>query len=127
MRARPPGVEPRPGPHRRLQRTISLHAPAIVDAEVLSALRGLVVSGKLPLHRANTARRDFADLPLIRYPIDKLADRVWELRNNLTVYDASYIALAEALDCTLVTTDDKLRNACGHHAAVEVYALRPSG
>ncbi|MER6005510.1 type II toxin-antitoxin system VapC family toxin [Nonomuraea angiospora] len=69
---------------------------------------------------------DFSDLPLVRYPIERLADRIWALRDNLTVYDAAYIALAEALGCTLVTTDAKLRSACGHRAEVEVYPLTPS-
>ncbi|MEV4358324.1 type II toxin-antitoxin system VapC family toxin [Nonomuraea sp. NPDC004186] len=118
----------RPDPDlvRTLQKAGSLHAPTLLDIEFLSALRGLVMSGKLPIDRADEARMDFSDLPLVRYPIEKLADRIWALRDNLTVYDAAYIALAEALGCTLVTTDAKLRSACGHRAEVEVYPLTPS-
>ncbi|MFC4010388.1 type II toxin-antitoxin system VapC family toxin [Nonomuraea purpurea] len=104
----------------------TLHAPSLLDIKFLSALRGLVMSGKLTLDRAHAAREDFADSPLIRYPLEKLTDRIWALRNNLTVYDAAYIALAEALGCVLVTTDGKLRAACGHRAKVEVYPLTPS-
>lgn len=107
----------------RLART-SMHVPHLIDAEVLNALRGLVLGRKIPVDRANDARRDFAALRLIRYPIHDLGDRVWALRDNLTAYDACYVALAEALDCPLVTSDAKLAGAAGHFAQVEVYPPR---
>ena len=63
---------------------------------------------------------DLLELSLTRYPHDVLLFRVWELRDNLTAYDAAYVALAEALDAPLVTCDGKIASASGHHARVEV-------
>ena len=105
---------------RRLAGT-PMHVPHLIDVEVLHALRGLVLGRKISPDRANDARRDFAALPLTRYPMRDLGDRVWHLRNNLTAYDACYVALAEALDCPLVTSDAKLEKASGHYAEIEVY------
>lgn len=62
-----------------------------------------------------------SDLRLTRYSHTPLVARIWELRNNLTAYDAAYVALAEALDAPLVTTDAKLARASGHRARVELY------
>lgn len=104
--------------------TAPMHVPHLIDAEVLNALRGLVLGRKISPDRANDARRDFATLHLIRYPIRDLGDRIWRLRDNLTAYDACYVALAEALDCPLVTSDAKLAGAAGHVAQVEVYPPR---
>jgi predicted nucleic acid-binding protein len=63
---------------------------------------------------------DLSDFPLHRYPNDVLLPRVWELRHNLTAYDAVYVALAEALDARLVTRDRRLAAASGHRARVEL-------
>lgn len=98
-----------------------LHAPHLLDVEFLSGLRGLVRGRKLSIDRAHEARTEFASLPIVRYPMFDLSDRVWELRANFTAYDACYIALAEGLDCPLATSDGKLANASGHYADVEVY------
>lgn len=98
-----------------------LAAPHILDAEVLSALRGMVLGGVLPLEAAESARRSYADLVIDRYEAALLADRVWALRNQYTSYDAMYLALAEGLGAPLVTCDRKL-DAGGHHAEVVVYA-----
>lgn len=62
---------------------------------------------------------DLADFPLTRYPHDLFLLRIWELRHNVTAYDAAYIALAEALDAPLLTRDAKLASAAGHHANIE--------
>jgi predicted nucleic acid-binding protein len=98
----------------------SLHAPHLLDTEVLNALRGLELSGKLPSARADEARHDYRALRITRYAVDGVADRVWELRHNYNCYDASYIVLAEALDIPLVTCDGKL--AAGNHGAeIRVY------
>ncbi len=98
-----------------------LHAPHLLDVEFLHALRRLVATGGMSLDRAVSARSDFADLPILRYPHPPLADRVWELRENLTAYDAAYIALSETLDLPLVTTDARLAGSSGHEALIEKY------
>ena len=98
-----------------------LAAPHILDVEVLSALRGMVLGGVLPLEAAERARRSYADLVITRYEAALLADRVWALRNQYTSYDAMYLALAEGLGAPLVTCDRKL-DAGGHHVEVVVYA-----
>lgn len=97
-----------------------LAAPHILDVEVLSALRGMVLGGVLLLEAAESARRSYADLVITRYEAALLADRVWALRTQYTSYDAMYLALAEGLGAPLVTCDRKL-DAGGHHAEVVVY------
>ena len=98
-----------------------LHAPHLIDIELLHALRRLVLAGHLGEDRAADARTDFADLAVVRYGHAALADRIWELRHNLTAYDASFVALSEALEVPLVTCDARLADAPGHHATVELY------
>ena len=97
----------------------SVHAPHLLDVEVLSVLRGLTLSGKLASDTADQARADYFALTITRYEVHGLADRVWELRRNYTTYDACYLALAEALDAPLHTCDHKLASD-GHHADVLV-------
>lgn len=114
------GEEPDPALQKRLTST-TLHVPHLIDVELLHALRGLVLGRKISVDRANDARKDYVDLRLIRYPMRDLENRIWVLRDNMTAYDASYVALAEALDCPLVTSDAKLAKASGHYAEIEVY------
>ena len=83
-----------------------LHCPELVEPETLNALRGLVRAGHLDLRRAEEAVADLADLRMIRYPHAPLRPRVWELRDRLTAYDATYLALAEALDGSTLLTGD---------------------
>jgi predicted nucleic acid-binding protein len=71
--------------------------------------------------RAADARGDFAELALVRYRHQPLNDRVWELRHNLTAYDATFIALAEALAAPLITCDARLASAPGHNAQIELF------
>jgi predicted nucleic acid-binding protein len=97
----------------------SLHVPHLLDTEISSALRGLVRGRALSADRAADALADLNRLPLVRYPAFPLAGRVWELRRNFTAYDATYLALAEALDAPLLTCDRKLAGR-GHAATVEV-------
>jgi len=99
----------------------SLHCPHHVDIEFLSALRGLVLGGRLTPDRAADARQDFASLRVLRYPIRSVADRAWDMRNAVTAYDACFLALAEALKCSLVTCDSRLAAANGHRASVELF------
>jgi predicted nucleic acid-binding protein len=98
----------------------TLHAPHLLDVEVAQVMRRYTASGAIDAERGRTALADLADLPLRRYPHDFLLPRVWELRNNLTAYDAVYVALAEALDAPLLTRDQRLATAAGHHAKVEL-------
>jgi predicted nucleic acid-binding protein len=106
----------------RLRDAGDLHAPHLVDVEVTHALRRLVASGALSSDRASDARVDAADLLIMRYPHLALLDRAWELRDNLTVYDAVYVALAELLRAPLVTCDARLAQAPGHDAEIELFA-----
>jgi predicted nucleic acid-binding protein len=98
----------------------TLHAPHLLDVEVTQVLRRYVASGAITLSRAEEALQDMLDLRLRRYGHVLLLRRVWELRENLTAYDALYVALAELLDATLVTCDAKLASAPGHHANVQL-------
>jgi len=94
--------------------------PQLFEYEVVSALRAASLRKELPAPRASAAFSDLAALDVTRYPPQALLPRVWELRSSLTAYDASYVALAEALDVPLVTADARLARAPGHGAAVEV-------
>ncbi len=78
------------------------------------------MSGVMTPVRSREALQDFAEIALLRYPHDILLERIWQLRNNLTAYDAAYVALAEALEAPLLTCDRKLASAPGHRARVEV-------
>ena len=98
----------------------SLHAPHLIDLEVAQVLRRFEMVNAMTLARANEALKDMQDIALLRYSHDILLERIWQLRNNLTAYDAAYVALAEALDAPLLTCDRKLAAAPGHRARVEV-------
>lgn len=94
-------------------------APHLLDVEVLSVLRGLLLGGKLEPDAAEDARRDHFALTITRHEVSPFADRVWELRHQFTSYDACYLALAEALEAPLYTCDAKLAGN-GHNAEVRV-------
>ena len=98
----------------------SLHAPHLIDVEVTQVLRRWARRGAMNGARGQEALEDLAALPLTRYPHAFLLGRVWALRPNLTAYDAVYVALAEALDATLLTCDAALATAPGHTARVVV-------
>jgi predicted nucleic acid-binding protein len=108
-------VEKRPFEPRQ-----TLHAPHLLDIEVAQVIRRYAAKGEIDSERGRAALADLADFPLRRYPHDFLLPRVWDLRNNLTAYDAVYVALAEALDAPLLTRDQRLAAAAGHHARVEL-------
>jgi predicted nucleic acid-binding protein len=98
----------------------TLHAPHLLDVEVAQVVRRYAAKGDIEGERGRAALSDLADLPVHRYPHDVLLPRIWDLRNNLTAYDAVYIALAEALGAPLVTRDQRLARARGHSARVEL-------
>lgn len=99
-----------------------LVAPELVDLEVLSTLRRAARAGRLDERRSGQALEDLAALPLRRVSHLPLVSRVWGLRDNLTAYDASYVALAEMLDCPLLTGDAGIGRASGVRCVVEVLA-----
>jgi predicted nucleic acid-binding protein len=104
---------PDPALVKRLADDGDLHAPHLIDIEILNALRGLVRGGQLSEDRAQDVRTDLEDLAITRYGHQPLADRVWALRDNLTADDAAFVALADALEVALVTCDARLANASG--------------
>ncbi len=97
----------------------SLHAPHLIDVEVAQVVRRYAALGEIGAARGAAALLDLNDFPLRRYPHGILLARIWELRDNLTAYDAAYVALAEALDATLLTRDRRLAAAAARHARVE--------
>lgn len=110
---------------RALERTVTrsdtdLHVPSLCDVEVAAALRGLTLSGRVAGGRARDALVDYLDLPLRRHDHRPLLFRLFELRANLSAYDAAYVALAERLDGALLTADEGLARAARTHTTVEV-------
>jgi predicted nucleic acid-binding protein len=107
---------------QRLARTV--HAPALLDAEVSSVVRSLAITGsprRITAARAGEMLADYAGLRIMRYPMQPLQIRVFELRHNLTAYDAMYVALSETLRLPLLTDDGKFDNTPGHHAEIHHY------
>ncbi|MCA0295226.1 MAG: type II toxin-antitoxin system VapC family toxin [Actinobacteria bacterium] len=96
-----------------------IDAPHLLDVEVLSVLRGLVIGGKLEPESAGQAREDHFAFAITRHETSPLADRIWQLRHQFTSYDASYLALAEALQAPLFTCDAKLATR-GHNAEIQL-------
>jgi predicted nucleic acid-binding protein len=101
-------------PHR------TLHAPHLLDVEVAQVVRRYAASGDIDNERGRVALGDLADLSMQRYPHDFLLPRIWALRNNLTAYDATNVALAEVLDAPLLTRDRRLAAAAVHRAQIEL-------
>jgi predicted nucleic acid-binding protein len=109
------------------EHNFDVHAPQLLDIEVLSALRRVVAAGDASPDRAGEAVDDLLDLPIERYPHDGLVRRVWELRDNFSAYDATYVALAEGLTdegATLLTADERLANAAATHTRLRVVVAR---
>ena len=98
----------------------SLHAPHLLDVEVTQALRRFVAVHGLSVSRAEEALQDLIDLRIHRYTHAPFLRRIWALRNNLTSYDALYVALAESLDAPMLTCDAKLAVAPKHRVRIEV-------
>ncbi|MHB1063023.1 MAG: type II toxin-antitoxin system VapC family toxin [Georgenia sp.] len=103
----------------RLSSGDALFAPAHLDVEIVSALRGLARNNPRLERVVPDALEHLAGFPIRRTPVPPLLDRIWELRHNITAYDAAYVALAERLDAVLVTCDTKLVNASGPRCAFD--------
>ncbi len=112
------------GPDPDLERDVpsdAWHAPAHLDVEVVHALRGLILGRHIGRPRAMDALRDYADLAITRWPLDDaLRRRCLHLADNLTAYDAGYVALAEGLDCSIVTRDRGLATAAGRYVTTQL-------
>lgn len=100
-----------------------LAAPHLVDLEVASVVRRHTARGDLSPRRADLALRDLVDLPLDRHPHHPLIGRIWQFRHALTAYDAAYLALAEVLDCALLTADARLAAGAGNVSTTRVEVL----
>jgi predicted nucleic acid-binding protein len=97
----------------------ALHAPEIIDLEVLSAFREMVFDKRLDAGRASGFLVDFEALPIERHSHEDYVRRIWELRDNINPYDAAYVALAERLNVPLLTRDARLARSSGHAARIE--------
>ena len=111
---------------QRIERRIyshheSLHAPHLLDLEVGQVLRRLVREGAVSAQRAEQAIEDLLDLRIARYPHFLLLPRIWQLRHNLSAYDAAYVALAENLGARLLTRDARLASVSGLTAPIELF------
>ncbi len=105
---------------RVASRRESLHAPHLIDLEVAQVFRRFVAAGVIAPTRDREALEDLHDFSLIRYPHEMLLDRIWQLRDNFTAYDAAYVALAEELNIPLLTCDHKLASPGQHRVRVEL-------
>lgn len=105
---------------RLFDRPVALHAPQLLDVEVLQVLRRFEARGELSATRGAATLRLLDELPVRRHPHAPLVPRIWTLRTNLTAYDAAYVALAEALGAVLLTCDARIGRAPGLHTVVEV-------
>lgn len=108
---------------RRLADNGELAAPDLVDVETVSVLRRRWLGGDLTARRFSAAIDDLADLALDRFPTLPLMRRAYDLRANITPYDAAYVALAEHLGCALVTADARLSRSPGTRCQIEVLTI----
>lgn len=108
------------GPARQVLAHDQLHAPHLVDSEVASGIRRRVAAGNLTATDGWSTLDRWRRLAVSRYPIVSLLERIWVLRDNLSAYDAGYVALAEVLRCSLLTADVRLSRAPGVRCSVTV-------
>jgi predicted nucleic acid-binding protein len=102
-------------------RNDTLHSVHLLDVEFAQVMRRLVREGKLARKRAEEAMDDLIAVRVTRYAPVVLLHRIWQLRQNLSAYDAAYVALAEELKAPLITRDQKLAAAPGHTATIEAF------
>ena len=98
----------------------AVHAPHLVDTEIVDAMHKLVSRNDVDVDDAQRALAAWQRFGIRRHPTIRMIDRVWELRHNVSAYDAAYIALAEALRCNLLTADHRLAAATGPRCTIEV-------
>jgi predicted nucleic acid-binding protein len=103
---------------------VTVHAPSLLGVEVAAALRGLVLARHMSAARASVALTDLTSADIALHDPTPLLARAWELRSDLTPYDAVYVALAEVLDAVLVTTDARIARAPGLRAEIDVVTAR---
>ena len=103
----------------------NLCAPHLLDLEIAQVLRRYCASGDMSPERGQNALDDLKDMPITRYPHDIFLSRIWELRNNITAYDAAYVALAEALPAPLFTCDKRLASAPLNDVSIELFNKYP--
>lgn len=103
--------------------SVDVHVAELFLVETASVLRKRVQRGEVPDARARQALDDLAEFPAVAWSAEPLPGRIWDFRDNFTVYDATYVALAEALDGSLVTGDARLANAVAEHAACPVHQI----
>ena len=103
----------------------NLCAPHLLDLEIAQVLRRYCASGDMSPERGQNALDDLKDMPITRYPHDIFLSRIWELRNNMTAYDAAYVALAEALPAPLFTCDKRLASAPLNDVSIELFNKYP--
>lgn len=104
----------------RIAAADGVSAPDLVDVETVSVLRKRWLAGDLTARRFRSAIEDLVALPIVRFPTGPFMIRAYELRANVTPYDATYVGLAEGLDCTFVTGDGRLARAPGIRCRVEI-------
>lgn len=108
------------GEARRILRDDEVVCPHLVDAELVHALRAQVLCGALDADTAGHAIKVWGSLGISRLSVNGLLGRIWELRDNVSAYDATYVALAEALDVPLVSADRRLSGAAGPRCTITV-------
>jgi predicted nucleic acid-binding protein len=108
------------GSARQIVTVEQLHAPHLIDSEVASGLRRTVATRRISSGAGWSALDTWRRLGMTRYPAFSLLDRIWELRDNISAYDACYVALAERLGCALLTADGRLARAPGVRCPVTV-------
>jgi predicted nucleic acid-binding protein len=101
---------------------VPLHAPALIDLEVLHTLRRKVFGGSVTVEAAEAAIAEYRSVRIERYPHDNFIDRIWQLRVNFSAYDAVYVALAETLRAPLITLDARLAKSAPPTCRVELFA-----
>ena len=106
--------------------TESLHAPHLIDLEIAHVLRRYVNLGQLTREQGERGITEVTEFQITRYPHYPFLPRIWTLRQNVTAYDAVYLALAETLPAPLITCDARLAAAPGHQAAIELFGANRS-